>query len=190
MRTEEGNDFRYSSAHKKHKDEPSFLNDFVDPLHDELPLNSSEETYFGDYRGIDPYSGKDRWHVSIDRGGHLGQTIYAIAPGEVVEVGWGGSGPGNFVIIKHEYDDGNLYSVYFHFGRTRNDTGILVNVGDKVDTNTRIGTMGNSTAGTANTPCTMSCMAVHLHVEVRYEQNINLTVNESMLAGKRYSTSS
>jgi murein DD-endopeptidase MepM/ murein hydrolase activator NlpD len=135
------------------------LFEYRSPLH---------ETY--DYRNFGAYRGKwdygnnpDIWHVSIDAGvpRDLGIKVYPVLPGVVTKVGWEDTSLGNYIVIKHETEYGNVYSVYGHLG-TEVGNGNLVKEGIVVDKNTPIGTLGNTNG-----------MPVHLHFEIRFETNVN-----------------
>ena len=74
---------------------------------------------------------------------------------------------GNYIVVKHETEYGNVYSVYGHLGKKKGE-GALVEAGDIVDKNTPIGTLGNSSLLIKNMP-------PHLHFEIRYETNVSAT---------------
>ncbi|GAA4805137.1 peptidoglycan-binding protein [Lysobacter hankyongensis] len=95
--------------------------------------------------------GGKREHKGIDIVGEIGDPIEAFRPGEVIQVTEGHPDAGNYIVIDH--GDG-LTSRYLHL-----DT-INVTVGQKVDENTVIGTMGRS----GNTPDEGD---THLHFETR-----------------------
>ena len=94
---------------------------------------------------------------------YKGRPIFAAASGIVVRTGY--SDWGNYVLIEHDVAGTQFYSVYAHL-----DTN-TVNQGDIVDTNTMIGTMGNTKPRCTNCD-------THLHFEVRQANNINLTQND------------
>ena len=149
----------------------SILFEYRGPLHE-----TDDYRYFGDYRGKWDYGDHpDIWHVSIDAYDDLGTNVYPVLPGVVTDIGWEAS-LGNYIVIKHETDNGNVYSVYGHLG-TKKDNGNLVEDNAVVDKNTPIGTLGNSTTvvgnGTKENVCTKGCMTPHLHFEIRYETNVN-----------------
>lgn len=77
-------------------------------------------------------------HFGLDIMNETGTPVYAIGPGEVVQITTETDNPkgGNAVSILHE--DGKIKSYYAHL-----DT-ISVSVGDDVDQNTIIGTVGTS----------------------------------------------
>ena len=69
---------------------------------------------------------------------------------------------GNYVVVEHDVYGVMFYSVYAHL-----DTQ-TVSVGQVVDNNIQVGTMGNTKPGCTN-------CAVHLHFEIRKELSINLS---------------
>jgi RHS repeat-associated protein len=139
------------------------------------PLHETDEyKWFGDYRGKDPNLNIDRWHVSVDAYDDLGTNVYPVLPGVVTKVGWEAS-LGNYIVIKHETDNGNVYSVYGHLG-TKKENGVLVHKDDVVDKTTPIGTLGNTSE-------TISNMEPHLHFEIRYETNVNASEG---ISGKKF----
>jgi len=102
-------------------------------------------SYFG-YR-MHPILGYSRLHGGLDIGGRMGQPIWAAKEGQVILAGWNG-GYGNTIIIDH----GNGYaSLYGH------QSGLLVSVGDYVETGQHIGNVGST--GLSTGP--------HLHFEIR-----------------------
>jgi murein DD-endopeptidase MepM/ murein hydrolase activator NlpD len=103
-------------------------------------------------------------------------NTYPLAPGLVVFTGW--TGMGNTVIVKHDVYGVQLFSVYGHFGREEHDNSILVNPGTIVDYSTIIGLTGNSKPEAIIDP--------HLHFEVRFSNNIDLSNPTNPLSGMRY----
>ena len=89
-----------------------------------------------------------RQHEGIDIAAPKGTPIYSAAAGEVVFSGWGPTGYGKMVIIKHEY---HLTTVYAHNSK------ILVKKGTHVKQRQKISLMGST--GRSSGP--------HLHFEVR-----------------------
>lgn len=77
-------------------------------------------------------------HFGWDIGNSLGTPIYSIGPGEVIAVTNEGNNPkgGNAVKISHE--NGNVISYYAHLDQ------VNVRVGEQVNQNSQIGTMGTS----------------------------------------------
>ena len=106
------------------------------------------------------------WHTGEDwngRGGgdtDLGDSIYAISAGRVVEFGDYPPSWGNLVLLEHALPDGSrAWSQYAHLDR------ILVNqVGQKVTRGQQIGTMGKG-AKTEKYP--QGRWIAHLHFEIR-----------------------
>ncbi len=104
-------------------------------------------------------------HTGLDIVGSYGQTVYAVADGEVIFSGYGltkgnedKSDPyGIAVVIKHSFSfEGKiLYTVYGHFSEALVKTGQQVNAGDP------IGLMGLT--GNTSGP--------HVHFEVRVREN-------------------
>jgi hypothetical protein len=112
---------------------------------------------------VDLNQGFHYFHWGIDLGGDLGDPIYPIAKGTVVERKFERFALGNAVIVKHE--DG-LESIYAHLSRV--DT----LVGDGVNPNAPIGKMGST--GRSTGP--------HLHLEVYKDGRV---VNPRSVLGYR-----
>ncbi len=91
-----------------------------------------------------------RGHAGIDIVGKVGDPIQSVGPGKVVQAGPAGDVAGNTVTIQH--DDGTR-SRYLHLDK------VQVKVGDRVDADTQIATMGRS----GNTPKQGD---THLHFEM------------------------
>ena len=89
-----------------------------------------------------------RMHEGIDIAAPKGTPIYSAAAGEVVFSGWGPTGYGKMVIIKHQY---HLTTVYAHNSK------ILLKKGTQVKQRQKISLMGST--GRSSGP--------HLHFEVR-----------------------
>ena len=89
-----------------------------------------------------------RKHEGIDIAGPKGTPIYSAAAGKVVFSGWGPTGYGKMVIVKHAH---HLTTVYAHNSK------ILVNKGMQVKQGQQIALMGST--GRSTGP--------HLHFEVR-----------------------
>lgn len=89
-----------------------------------------------------------RKHEGIDIAGPKGTPIYAAAAGKVVFSGWGPTGYGKMVIIKHR---NHLTTVYAHNSKILVKKGIQVKQGQKI---CLMGSTGRSTGP-------------HLHFEVR-----------------------
>ena len=89
-----------------------------------------------------------RKHEGIDIAGPKGTPIHSAAEGKVVFSGWGPTGYGKMVIIKHKH---HLTTLYAHNSKN------LVNKGARVQQGQKISLMGNT--GRSTGP--------HLHFEVR-----------------------
>ena len=89
-----------------------------------------------------------RKHEGIDIAAPKGTPICSAADGEVVFSGWGPTGYGKMVIIKHQY---NLTTVYAHNAKILVKKGVRVKQGQKISL---MGSTGRSTGP-------------HLHFEVR-----------------------
>jgi lipoprotein NlpD len=89
-----------------------------------------------------------RKHEGIDIAAPKGTPIYSAAAGKVVFSGWGPTGYGKMVIIKHQH---HLTTVYAHNSK------ILVKEGTQVKQGQKISLMGST--GRSSGP--------HLHFEVR-----------------------
>jgi murein DD-endopeptidase MepM/ murein hydrolase activator NlpD len=129
----------------------------TEPMHPGYRISST----FG--RRADPINGRGAMHEGLDMVSHYKSPIVAPGPGKVVYAGWRGR-YGRFVEIDH----GN--GVRTRFGHMAQ---VLVKKGQKVETGTEIGLMGNSGRSTG----------AHLH----YEVHINGEPRDPMLfikAGK------
>ena len=89
-----------------------------------------------------------RKHEGIDIAAPKGTPIYSAADGEVVFSGWGPTGYGKMVIIKHQH---HLTTVYAHNSKIFVKKGVRVKQGQKISL---MGSTGRSTGP-------------HLHFEVR-----------------------
>ena len=89
-----------------------------------------------------------RKHEGIDIAGPKGTAIYSAAAGEVVFSGWGPTGYGKMVIVKHAH---HLTTVYAHNSKVLVKKGTYVKQGQKISL---MGSTGRSTGP-------------HLHFEVR-----------------------
>jgi len=90
-------------------------------------------------------------HDGIDIGVPKGTKIYSAAAGEVIFSGWGPTGYGNIVIIKHSKD---VFTVYAHNLKNRAKKGARVKRGAFIAT---VGRTGRATG-------------YHLHFEVRVKR--------------------
>jgi murein DD-endopeptidase MepM/ murein hydrolase activator NlpD len=114
----------------------------------------------------EPNSGCPYFHPGADASGTMGTTIFATAPGIVVYAKWT-KDYGYVVVIEHDVAGKKYYSIYGHLGIQGTEiSGINVKVGQRVDQNTAVGTMGNSKGSKGTDP--------HLHFEVRKNINVNL----------------
>jgi hypothetical protein len=107
----------------------------------------------GSYVVTQEYSGPTFYsnHTGIDlgsKGSVIGGRVEAVRNGTVIRAGWDTTGYGNLVVVDH--GDG-LKSYYAHLNS------ISVGVGQQVNINTQVGTLG--TTGNSTGP--------HLHLEVR-----------------------
>lgn len=111
-------------------------------------------------------------HYGIDIGAQKGQSVYAIGPGIVRKVYSESDNPlgGNAVITSH--DNGKITSYYAHMNT------VNVHVGDKVDSNTIIGTVGN-TGGIEHGK--KRGLSPHLHWQVKINGN---DINPLAIEGK------
>lgn len=133
-------------------------------------LYKPAKSSFGKYGGEQTANCKfcaDAYHPGRDSyGGNEGDSIYAIAPGTVVKVGYmyprdeSHKTFGNYVVIQHEVDGSFVFSVYAHLQEKA-----LVRVGEMVSRGQEIGGMGS----TANQD------PAHLHFEIRYSTAIDLS---------------
>ena len=89
-----------------------------------------------------------RMHEGIDIGAPKGTAVRAAARGQVVFSGWGPTGYGKMVIIKHQH---HLTTLYAHNSKLIAKKGNRVKQGEKISL---IGSTGRSTGP-------------HLHFEVR-----------------------
>lgn len=121
----------------------------------QLPLHSSDgftgyiTSWYG-WRSNPTSDAHERaFHNGMDLWTTTGEStkVYGISEGEVVDTGYNNS-CGNYIII--DYGD-NIKSSYFHLSR------VLVNTGDKVNSDTVCGYMGTTGDSTG----------VHLHLELR-----------------------
>ncbi len=117
---------------------------------------------------VDPdyYKSLGFWHTGEDWNGKgggdtdLGQPVYAIANGRVVEFGYNPSSWGNIVLLEHALPDNTrVWSQYAHLDQ------IMVNaVGQKVSRGQQVGTIGK---GAKTTQKPQGLYYAHLHFEIR-----------------------
>lgn len=109
-------------------------------------------SYFG-YR-YHPISGKYKLHTGTDIGGNIqGTNVYSSANGMVGKIIRKASCGGNQVYIYHTIGGKQITTGYMHL------LSINVSIGDKVDSNTVIGTVG----GGSKTPWDSCSTGPHLH---------------------------
>jgi len=117
------------------------------------PLVKGRVTSLWGYR-IHPTKGTYKFHNGIDLGIGEGTKIYSAASGTVAAVTYKSSCGGNKVYV-HSYVNGKAYThYYFHLLK------INVKVGDKVSTDTLIGTVGGGKSTKSYDKCTTGA---HLH---------------------------
>ena len=116
--------------------------DFGVPFEDNTVFHLSSP--FG-YRK-DPFgSGVTKFHGGIDLGTSAGTNVLASANGIVYEVGYNPKGLGNYVYIKHETNDGVLYTAYGHML----DNSIVVETNQPISKRQKIGEVGSTGSSTA-----------------------------------------
>lgn len=129
------------------------------------------QTYKVDATLADPNYKKtfNAWHTGEDwngRGGgdtDLGDPVYAVSNGRVVEFGYYTPSWGNLVLLEHAMPDGSLvWSQYAHL-----DTIQVDNVGQIVKRGELIGTIGKGERTAANP---RGRWVAHLHFEIRRNQ--------------------
>jgi hypothetical protein len=116
--------------------------------------------YYTDRYGwrTSPFTGARSYHSGIDMIGPRGTAIYAAMDGTVTTAGWSDT-YGNYVIVSHHSGYRTLYG---HMDS------LSVNPGQKVNTGTKLGTLGNTGLSTG----------AHLHFTV-YKNNS--TINPLIL---------
>lgn len=117
-----------------------------------MPAKGEITSTFG--KRVHPVTGNEHLHQGIDIGAPCGQRVTAALEGIVYQTG-SDSYNGNYIIIDHGDD---IKSIYAHL-----DT-VCVSDGDKVNTDTQIGTVGST--GISTGP--------HLHFEIKTgEESVN-----------------
>lgn len=113
------------------------------------------------------HEGIDIRCVNRDERGEPIDPIFATAKGEVVYINRkaGLSNYGKYLVIRHQIDRIDLFSLYAHLSKARED----LEVGDPVDAGQVIGVMGRTT----NTRQGISRERAHLHFE------LNLLLNDA-----------
>ncbi len=91
--------------------------------------------------------GYSSFHRGVDLDGNLGDPVYPIMSGIVETVSHSRFSYGNHIVINH---DSGFKSLYAHLGK------IVVQIGQEVDKNTVLGTVGSTGWSTGS----------HLHLEV------------------------
>lgn len=97
---------------------------------------------------IHPFTKKLAFHKGIDISAKIGSPIYSTAKGVVAEAKYSKYGYGNKIVVEHNYGFETLYA---HIDS------IYVSVGDTINKNQQIGTVGNT--GRSTGP--------HLHYEIK-----------------------
>ncbi|WP_022868148.1 M23 family metallopeptidase [Schaalia vaccimaxillae] len=106
---------------------------------------------------VSPITGQLLMHEGVDHSAAMGEPLYSVYSGRVVEVSEN-SRSGALVKIRHEGEDGTVfYSLYLHQYIDQ----ILVAQGDEVSAGQRIGAVGSN--GWSTGP--------HLHFEIHDEQD-------------------
>jgi len=124
------------------QESPAGAADEISDLH--LPVHARISSAFGMRK--DPVSHQERFHKGLDLAAPEGMRVVSALPGTVVSTGYE-SGYGNTVLVQHA--DG-IRTRYGHLGT------ISVKAGDVVNSETNLGTVGNT--GRSTGP--------HLHFEV------------------------
>lgn len=125
--------------------------DFVFPV-DNPAINS----HYGNR--VHPISGEIKLHSGTDFACSLGNQVYAVQDGVVVDTRSENGGLGNFVIIEHQE---SIYTAYGHLDE------ITISKGSKVASGETVGLCGSS--GYSTGP--------HLHLEVRLGNKYGETVD-------------
>lgn len=136
-----------------------------------LKFNGITEPYLST---ASPYYSKSNPHKGVDLGwndnygGQYNTPVYAINDGVVMYVDktTGNNNAGNYIWIKHEFNDYALWSRYCHL----KDNSTLVKIGQKVIRGQQIATMGGTFG-----------YAVHLHFEMwKTPKNWSFNWNDRM----------
>jgi len=143
------------------------LFDHVSSLARGLPIgtplkNARISSHFGSR--VDPFNGRVAMHSGTDFKAPTGTPVLATGDGKVIKAGRNG-GYGKVVVIQHK---NGMTTRYAHLSR------ILVKVGERVRTGTRIGKVGST--GRSTGP--------HLHYEVRRNKSARNPA-KYMRAGKK-----
>lgn len=119
------------------------------------PLTKGRITSYFGYRN-DPFTGKKSFHSGTDIGGNTeGTNVYSIANGTVAKIIKKSSCGGNQVYVHHVINGKKYTSAYLHL------LNIKVKVGDKVNNNTVVGTVGGGKGTKSWDKCSTGA---HLHL--------------------------
>lgn len=159
------------------------------PLGDHHPVGGNNLPEYGVHLGADFWSGSG----CTD----LGQPVYAVADGEVVEVVDSLGSYLDVVVIRHEaHGLGNVYSMYGHIARDPS-----VTEGTMVSRRQLIGSIDNvlayfspchlhfeilSESAFMNGPFCNGCAAAGYHVSPGYDQKKGVTEGTDSVTGDRY----
>ncbi len=114
--------------------------------------DSKDDWYNAQDFGVNDHLGED-WNTNAGGNSDCGETVYAVAAGNIVFAGYAGAGWGNVVIIEHTLKNGTrVRSLYGHLQK------ILKASGD-VTVREPIGEVGNDDGR----------YLCHLHLEIRTE---------------------
>lgn len=130
-----------------------------------VPFSDETKYHITSYFGtrIDPvYKNTIGFHRGIDISAPVGTDILASADGVVYKAGYDNE-LGNYVYIKHDFDNIVLYTLYGHML----DNSIVVSENDIVTQNQKIGTIGSTGKSTG----------IHLHFAI-YKNNISNNKND------------
>lgn len=159
------------------------------PLENNHPVGGMNLPDFGAHLGADFWSGLG----CTD----LGQSVYAVADGEVVEIVDALGSYLDVVVIRHEVDDiGNVYSMYGHIAR---DDALVE--GALVERRQQIGTIADvlayfspchlhfellNEAAYQNGPFCSGCEAAGYHVSPGYDRQTGVQEGTHPTSGDRY----
>lgn len=119
-------------------------------LQNPLPIPMVYTSLFNAHRSYGKHEGVDL--AATDSSGNP-VSVLAAQSGLVVKVGYYASGYGHYIVIRHEWSDGNVYvSWYGHLSRSEVRAGDYVSVGEPIGV---AGSSGNSTG-------------VHLHLTLQH----------------------
>jgi murein DD-endopeptidase MepM/ murein hydrolase activator NlpD len=128
-----------------------------------LPVASNDTSSHFGYRPK-PCDACSSWHRGLDFTPGWGEPVFAIAQGEVIDVGYNSRGYGRYIYIEHEIDGQKYVTAYAHL--TRN--GVIIEEGDTVRAGQKIAKVGNTGTSTG----------AHLHFEVRDSSGTHLDPEE------------